>query len=402
MREERHTVWIGLVIIGLGFVTPGCGSTKDDDPWEWELPGYATPPWTPDHNPMSASKVELGRHLFYEPRISMTGTISCGSCHEQERGFATQMQFNDGATGDATPRNAQPLGNVAYASYLTWGNLTLRDLERQALNPLFGDNPIELGAGFIEGSSNHYDLTRLEELVDQDPRYGEMFEDAFPHLGPEDRLTWDRAIDAIACFQRSLLSFESPYDRFLAGDEGALSEEAERGRQLFFSETTRCGDCHSGPLLSVAFPVLGESPTLDELFRNTGLYYLTEGSSSYFDGSISHYPEPNMGIGEFSQNPADDGKHRVPSLRNIGLTAPYRHDGSVATLGEVLEHYAQGGRVLVDGPYAGDGGQNPNKDDLIAGFELTEQDKSDLIAFLHSLTDTDFISNPAFSNPHEN
>ena len=386
-----------------GVLCLGCQSSPDGPAtkeWDWELPEYATIPLIPDDNPMSVEKIELGRHLFYETRISLNGQMSCGTCHEQKHAFTVPTETNEGATGDFTSRNAQSLANVGFASYLTWGNLTLRDLERQALNPLFGDNPVEIGAGFITGSSDHYDPLRLTALVDENAPYQQMFQAAFPDMSEKDRVTWDNVIHALSCFQRSLLSFDAPYDRYLAGEPQALSEAEERGRALFFSEKTKCSECHAGPLLSVAFPTLGEQPALEEMFRNTGLYYLTSGSASYFDGSISHYPDPNMGIGEFSQNPADDGKHRVPSLRNIALTAPYMHDGSISTLSEVIDHYAQGGRQLVDGLYQGNGSQNPNKDELISGFELTEHEKSDLIAFLHCLTDQTFVTNPRFSNPH--
>ena len=121
------------------------------EPWAWGLPAGVTPPEVPDHNPMTWAKVELGRYLFYEPRLSMNGELSCGSCHEQARGFTVDEATHQGATGDYTPRNAQGLANVAYAPLLTWGNPTLATLEDHMLNPLFGDNPVEMGAGFVAG-----------------------------------------------------------------------------------------------------------------------------------------------------------------------------------------------------------------------------------------------------------
>ena len=389
-----------LVVISLACLGCRPSGVSEGEEWDWELPGDVSMPWTPADNAMSPAKVALGRDLFYEPRLSLNASVSCASCHEQRYAFTTRSAVNEGATGERTSRNAQSLANVAYASYLTWGNLVLRELERQALNPLFGDNPIELGAGFVEGSDNHYDPARLLALVAEEPAYERRFEAAFPDLPAAERVTWKHAIDALSCFQRSLLSFDAPYDHFLAGETSALSAAQERGRQLFFSERLGCGQCHSGRLLSVAYPTQGESPTLEEMFRNTGLYFLAEGTAAYFDGSSSYYPSPNMGIGEFSQNPADDGKHRVPSLRNVTLTPPYMHDGSIATLEEVLAHYARGGRRITEGPFQGDGSLNPNKDPLIRGFDLSDAEKSDVVAFFDSLTDERFVSDPRFSDPH--
>ena len=389
---------IGLsgLIVGIS----GCDPDHPDPPslsWIWNLPEYVSPPIIPEDNPMSVAKVELGRHLFYEKRLSMNGELSCESCHEQARSFSVPEATHEGADGERTPRNAPSLANIAYASYLTWSNLTTLNLEHQMLNPLFGDNPIELGVGFIEGSSDHYNPQRLITLTEEHAKYRHLFARAFPEQ--DQPITWENVIKAIACFQRALISFRSPWDHWLNGDPSALSEAQERGRQLFFSSRLGCGTCHSGPLLSLAFPTDQSTPDRRDVFRNTGLYYLSRGELAYLDGSRSTYPPPNQGIGEFSQRVADDGKHRIPSLRNITLTAPYMHDGSVTTLDEVIDHYARGGRMINAGPLRGDGRDNPYKDPLIMGFILSDVERADLKAFFEALTDDHFTRDTQLSAP---
>jgi len=348
---------------------------------------------------MSSVKVELGRRLFYEKRLSLNGQHSCESCHEQALSFTVSEALHPGADGDLTPRNAPSLANIAYASYLTWGNLTFSTIEQQLLTPLFGDSPIELGAGFITGSSDHYDPYRLHQLIEDDPFYQDLFERAFPD--EQEPLTWDHAIKAIACFQRALTSFSSPWDHWLGGDASALSPAQDRGRTLFFSERLGCGSCHAGPLLSRAFPVDRSTPSREEVFSNIGLYFLSQGEIAYLDGSRSTYPAPNQGIGEFTQRVIDDGKHRIPSLKNVELTAPYMHDGSVSSLEEVINHYAAGGRLIDEGPRRGDGRANPYKDSRISGFELSDTERDDLISFLHALTDLSFTRKSTLSRPSD-
>ena len=390
-------VFSGLLIIACVITLVGCDSEEPTRAWSWELPTFVEPPPIPETNPMNYDKVELGRYLFYEERLSLNGELSCESCHEQARAFTVQEAKHMGADGDLTPRNAQSLANVAYASYLTWGNLTFLTLEQQMLTPLFGDDPIELGAGFIEGSSDHYHPQRLRSLVQEDARYQRLFSRAFPDQ--DEPITWDNAIKAIACFQRSLVSFNSPWDRWLSGDDAALSPSQERGRSLFFSERLGCSTCHTGPLLSSAFPTDLSRPARDDVFKNTGLYFLTQGEVAYLDGAQSTYPAPNQGIGEFSQQVIDDGKHRVPSLKNVALTSPYMHDGSVSSLEAVIEHYARGGRLIEVGPLRGDGRMNPYKDPRVSGFELTDTEQRDLISFLHSLTDEHFTRDVKIAKP---
>jgi cytochrome c peroxidase len=195
---------------------------------------------------------------------------------------------------------------------------------------------------------------------------------------------------ALAAFERTLLSGNSPYDRLtFHGESDALSKSARRGMRLFFSERLQCSQCHGG--FNFSGPVQFESgrrarPT----FHNTGLYNL--------DGRGA-MPADNPGLREHTGRRRDTGRFRAPTLRNITVTAPYMHDGSIATLEGVIEHYARGGRLLPSGPHAGDGRDSPYKSELIQGFSLADDEKADLVTFLHSLADDDFLHDPRFKDP---
>ena len=195
---------------------------------------------------------------------------------------------------------------------------------------------------------------------------------------------------ALASFERNLIAFNSPYDRYrFGGDKRAISESAKRGERLFHSESLECFHCHGG--FNFSDSVKHERLAFTEIaFHNTGLYNI---------GGKGYYPPNNTGVYEITQQPSDMGRFKAPTLRNIALTAPYMHDGSIATLEEVIEHYRVGGRTLHSGEYAGIGSQNPLKSHFISGFEISETEKQDLLAFLHSLTDESFIQNPALSDP---
>lgn len=355
-------------------------AADSEDTYAWDLPPGFPVPAVPATHPMSEAKVELGRHLFYDRRLSGNGTQSCASCHDQALAFADARPLPVGSTGDVVPRNAMSLANVAYLPTLTWGNPVLRSLEEQALVPMFGELPVELGLAGQE--------TALLERLAADPRYLELFADAFPER--DDPIAIDTIVAALASFQRTLLSGGAPYDRWLAGDPEALSPAAQRGERLFFSERTECYHCHSGPTFSTAFRS-AESQFGDGLqFENNALYNL--------DGT-GGYPLHGHGLAEFTGNPADMGKFRIPPLRNIELTAPYMHDGSIATLEEVIDHYAAGGRTLADGPYAGVGADNPYKSPLVRAFVLEPSERDDLVEFLRSLTDWTFVTDPRFADP---
>jgi cytochrome c peroxidase len=227
-------------------------------------------------------------------------------------------------------------------------------------------------------------------VIASDPAYAKLFPAAFP--GEQNPFTIANVTKAVASFERTIIGGGSPYDRYhYDGDEKAISDSAKRGEVLFFSEPLSCFRCHGGFNFSDATDFEGRRESPPE-FHNTGLYNLA--------GTLS-YPAANPGIYEHTQQPTDVGKFKVPTLRNVAVTAPYMHDGSIATLEGVLDHYSAGGRTITDSPNAGDGSRNPNKDPLIRGFKLTSRDRADLIAFLESLTDEEIIHDPKFGNPRQ-
>ncbi len=350
-----------------------------DSDYAWNLPKGFPKPRVPADNPMTAAKVELGRYLFYDTRMSVNGKSSCATCHKQELAFTDGKPVGVGATGEKHSRGAMSLVNIAYSGALTWSNPQLKELERQALTPMFGEHPVELGLREGDG---------FLPMLRSDPRYRPLFERAFP--GAADPFAVDNVTKAIASFERSIISARSPYDRYhYDRDDSAISDSAKRGEILFFNQHLSCFRCHGG------FNFSGDSISegrgaLEVEFHNTGLYNLS--------GDMS-YPSPNVGIFEFTKIAGDVGKFKAPTLRNIAVTAPYMHDGSIPTLDAVLDHYAAGGRTIASGPNAGVGHNNPNKDPLIGGFELSVADRQDLIAFLQSLTDEAVLHDPRFANP---
>jgi cytochrome c peroxidase len=195
---------------------------------------------------------------------------------------------------------------------------------------------------------------------------------------------------AITSFERTMLSASSPWDKYEAGDLTAVSDAAVRGRALYASEKYECYHCHLGETYTTSFQSANTPPPPRDM-RNTGLYNI--------DGKGS-YPPINTGLFDFTHFPGDMGKFKVPTLRNVEKTAPYFHDGSAATLEEVLQVYVRGGRLIQSGPYAGDGANNLHRDTLVSGVYMATADEiSDLLAFLRSLTDSDFINNPRYANP---
>lgn len=355
-------------------------SCEREPAWTWDLPPGIPPPRVPADNPMNPAKVELGRRLFYDVRLSGNRTQSCASCHRQELAFTDGRRVSIGSTGDFTPRNAMSLTNVAYNSVQTWANPALVSLEDQALVPIFSEHPVELGLANMEDEL----LSRLRA----EPLYPDLFAEAFP--GEHDPITIANAIRAIAAFERTLLSFDSPYDRyFYRGDTTAMSESALRGLDLFNSERLECFHCHGG--FNFTDGVLHGGTIIAEVqFHNTGLYNI--------DGR-GGYPAPNRGLYEITGEPRDMGRFRAPTLRNITVTAPYMHDGSVPDLDAVLDHYAAGGRTIEDGPNAGIGSESPLKNIFLHGFSLTPQERADVMALFESLRDDRFLTNPRFSDP---
>ena len=349
--------------------------------YAWGLPAWVPLPTVPASNPMSAAKVELGRHLFYDPRLSADQRMSCASCHHQDKAFTDGRALSVGITGEHSARSAMSLANVAYQPVLNWANPHLTSLEVQALIPLFGEHPVEMGMAGRE--------QELFARLQADPVYQRLFAQAFPEAsrrGPETLFSLATLTQALASFQRNLLSFDSPYDRYkYGGQKDAVSASALRGEALFFGEKMECYHCHGGFNFTDNIQH-SKLPLSEKGFHNTGLYNL--------DGRGA-YPADNPGIREFTGEAGDEGKFRTPSLRNVALTAPYMHDGSIPSLANVIRgHYAQAGRAG-----GSPKGANPLRSSLVEGFDVTDQEVDDLIAFLNSLTDTTFVRNPNHANP---
>ncbi len=387
-------VWSVLAAFSLA-VLPGCGDSDwqhkefstGTSAFDFRIPANVPAPFVSESNPMTDEKVELGRHLFFDTRLSGNRTQSCGSCHLQKLGFADGIPLPTGSTGERLDRNSQGLLNVAYNSTFTWGNHSLTSLVDQHSVPLFAEFPVELG---VNDSNKEEILLRLS----QDTTYQQLFTAAYPdsNSGDNPEINFQQISQSLASFIRSMVSFNTPYDHYEQGDSQALTESQKRGMDLFFSERTECFHCHGGFNFSQSTrhskTVFFEAP-----FFNNGLYNL--------DG-VGSYPVGNQGLFELTGREEDKGKFRPVSLRNIEVTAPYMHDGSIGTLEEVIEHYAAGGRAptTINGQATGDGRQNPNKSGFVGGFELTTQEKQDLVNFLKSLTDDSFNKDERFANPH--
>ena len=347
--------------------------------FEWGLPEGIPAPVVPPDNPMSDVKVDLGRWLFYDKRLSVNSTMSCASCHLQQLAFTDGRGRAVGATGEIHPRGAMSLVNVAYGSRLTWANHLLDRLEVQALTPMFGDNPVEMGMAGKE--------TQIVDMLRSDERYAELMPAAFP--GDADPFSILNVVRASSSFVRSIVSFDSAYDQYLRGDHAAMSESQVRGMTLFFSEQTECFHCHGG--FNFTDSSTHTNTVIESVgFHNNGLYNM---------GANGGYPPGNTGLHDLTGERRDMGRFKAPTLRNIELTAPYMHDGSLATLDDVLDHYLVGGRVIEEGPFAGDGSRNPYKSIFVREFSLSATERGDLLAFLRALTDRSVLENPAFSDP---
>lgn len=321
---------------------------------------------------MTVARIDLGRRLFYDTRLSGNGTFACASCHQQARAFTDGRARAIGSTGALHARSAMSLTNVAYNASLGWADPTLRTLEAQMGVPMFNEHPIELG---LKGREAEV-LARLSAQPDDRARFHAAFPD------DPSPVTLATVVKAIASFERTLVSGDSPLDRYLyRDDKRAMSVPALRGMKAFFSGRLRCAECHgsfnlSGPVDFEGAGTAGEKLVL--VFHNTGLYDI--------DGHGA-YPAIDRGLVDITRRTADMGRFRAPTLRNIAVTAPYMHDGSVPTLEAAIAHYATGGRA------------SPFRSDRVRGFLMSPGDKADLVAFLESLTDQGFLTNPAFAAP---
>ncbi|HSM58268.1 MAG TPA: parallel beta-helix domain-containing protein [Candidatus Sulfomarinibacteraceae bacterium] len=343
-----------LLVPVLLFLVAGASAVPADPqlpPEEWGAgassvePSYSglqrefPPTNEPADNPTTPEKVALGRLLFFDPVLSADDDMACATCHHPDYGFSDGLPSAVGRGGEGAgprrdggallDRNTPGLWNVAYEQALFWDG-RVDSLEEQALTPLTHDD--EMAAADEDAL-----LAELSAI----PQYAEMFEAAF-----DDGLTMLNLQRALAAFQRTLISDDSPFDRYAAGNVNALTPQQRRGLTLFRSGATRCFECHAAPTFNT------------KTFRVIGV------------------PGDDEGRGAFGDHPS--GACKVPSLRNVALTAPYMHNGSLETLEEVIDFYAAGG---------GRAHGMENVDPFVSGFELTEQERADLVAFLYALTD---------------
>jgi cytochrome c peroxidase len=304
------------------------GATAAAADYRWDLPRGLPIPAVPADNPMSDAKVALGRKLFFETRLSVTGTYSCASCHDPARAFTDGRARSVGATGALTANGAMSLVNIAYNVSYGWTRPDVQSLEAQMLEPLLNEHPVEMG---VKGRE-----TDVTALLTADAAYRAGFAAAFPESGSE--ITLDRMIKAIAAFERTLVSGRSAFDRYVFGGEhDALSAAAKRGMELFYSARLGCAECHSG-------------------FNFSGNWRDSQGAT---------------GPASFASNGTTHMPLRVPTLRNIALTAPYMHDGRFSTLEAVVAHYERAGQPL-------------------RSFVLDAAERDALMSFLQSLTDRNF------------
>lgn len=379
-RPRPFVLVLALAVVWCVAVIAAAAPAPVGTPWTWDLPDGFPMPKVPADNPMTVEKVALGRALFYDTRLSVNDTVSCATCHVPDLAFTDGKAHPVGATGAAHPRSAMSLVNVAYSPVLTWGNPNIRSLEAQALLPMFGETPVEMG---LSGRD-----TIMLAALNATAAYPRMFASAFP--SEPDPVSLHNITAAIASFERSLISGRSPYDRYrFSGEATAISASARRGERLFFSEKTECFHCHGGFNLTETVDHVGKKFVEFEFF-NTGLYNL---------GKAGRYPYPNEGVFAVTGEDEDMGRFRAPTLRNIAVTAPYMHDGSVPTLDAVLDHYAAGGRTILAGAHKGVGATSPYKSSFVKGFTMTARERADLLAFLRSLTDTAFLADPRFTAP---
>ena len=360
-----HRLLLGVAAAAIGAAVAAQVSAQSPS-YIWHLPPGVSPPPVPADNPMSGAKVELGRRLFYDADLSRDGTLSCGTCHEQHRAFTEGNASHPGVGGAAGRRNVMALGNAAYFTPLTWADPTQHVLEQQMLVPLQGTHPVEMGMAGMDGE--------LSKRLSADPCYRRMFEATFPET--DGRIDVDAITKAVASFERTLISYDSPYDRFRQGDHAALNDAQQRGSKLFAE--LHCQSCHAGTNFT------------DLQFHNIGLYNQ--------DGK-GGYPVRDHGLIEITQKSPDEGRVRTPTLRNVALTGPYMHDGSVKDLASAIRRHFAANDFGSDSGSDSGGNESPLRDAALKSPGPGNGTVNDLVAFLQSLTDTGFVTNPDFALP---
>jgi len=312
----------------------------------------------PADNPLTEEGIALGRRLFFDPILSSNKEMACASCHLPADGFTDNLAISKGVDGIAGTRSSMALFNTGYYTKGLFWDGRITSLEEQALLPV--EDPIEFNHSWEE----------VTEELSQHDLYPTLFRQAFG-IEKSNEITKELAVKAIAQFERTIISGDSKYDKVIRGDEFFEDEELN-GWSIFFDvggglPDAECGHCHNAPLFTV---------------------------NDYFNNGLDSVADLNsfkdLGLGAITNKIFDNGKFRAPTLRNIALTAPYMHDGRFQTLEEVIDHYNEGVH------YA------DNVDPLLlkaGGLGLSEQNKKDLLAFLHTLTDTTFVNDPAYQSP---
>lgn len=327
--------------------TPVDEASKKATPYPFTTPSNLPEVEIPANNPMTYEGIKLGKKLFYDKMLSGNNTLSCGSCHNQENGFTdNNNQFSFGINGEIGVRNSMPLFNLVYDRHFFWDG-GASDLESQVAGPI--TNPIEM----------NQDIAELLQELNSDAVYPSLFKKAFGSLP----ITSNMVLRAIAQFERTMISSNSKFDQYMR-NEVAFTEAETRGMNLFSDmQKGDCNHCHS----------LGGTFT-DYDFRNTGLDSVYTDQGRYIITGLT----------------SDIGKFKTPSLRNIAVTAPYMHDGRFTTLTQCVEHYNTGFHYT------------QNLDPVLASSvkgRLNQNEISDIVAFLNTLTDTDFLNNPQFKKP---
>jgi cytochrome c peroxidase len=328
----------------------------------------------PSKNQEQVFLTNLGRYLFFDRRLSINNTRSCGTCHNPQFAFTDGYKRALGAFADLHQRNTQPLFNLSYLKYFTAADSTLHSPLQQMNNPLFNTHPVEMG---VKGNEEII-LKRIKE----DKDYQQLF------LNSEKEITWANIRLAINDFVLSIQSNNSNYDKYVEGDTNVLNNSQKRGRHLFFSAELKCASCHGG--FNFSTPNITDERNDTTFYFNTGLYNI--------DGKGA-YPKYDQGLFQRTNIIKDMGKFRVPTLRNLAYTAPYLHDGSASSLIEIINIYANGGRIISEGINKGNGTINPYKHTFIKGFLISEIDKINLNNFLLSLSDSSFFQNKNYQNP---
>ncbi|KIH78116.1 cytochrome c peroxidase [Geoalkalibacter ferrihydriticus] len=339
----RWFISLALLLIGFGATCPALAAP------EVKLPAPLAQLQAPP-----AERVELGRMLFFDRRLSGDGTMSCAVCHDPQRAYGDGRALSGAYPTTRHWRHTQSLINVAYLHTFLWDGRS-ESLEQQAEGPIHSSFEMNLHLDFM--------VEKLRET----PGYPELFRQAY-----DSEITRASIASALADFQRSLIVRDSPFDLYLKGNPDALSNAARSGMALFYGKAN-CHRCHSGSLLS------------DQKFHNTGVGETEELRKDTQRRAARHFFQVQMGLersdrdpGRYAvtHNPEDLGAFRTPPLRQVADTAPYMHNGSIATLEAVIAFYNRGG------------GEDPDKSRLLQPLELTAEEKADLLAFLTSLSGT--------------